>query len=109
MALLPYNALSLGCAFLALPSASLSLCSSALRFTLDCLARWLFPYFPPDNADYAAAAPTSLIVAAFVPIRWLLPCLPPLIVAQSSQSGGCSRAYRRVIRRQFSLLCHFSP
>lgn len=65
--------------------------------------------FPPDNADCAAAAPASRIVAACAPLQWLLPRLPPLGVAQNSQIGGYSLACRRVIRRQFSQLCHFSP
>src|SRR5687768_16574102 len=98
-----------GIRFIAFLSASLSLCSSALRFSLDCLARRLFPYSPPDNAHYAAAAPSSLIVAACTPQRWLLPCLPPLGEAQKSQSGGASRAFRRSLRRQVGENSPMSP
>jgi hypothetical protein len=40
--------------------------------------RWhQFPPSLPCNGENAAAAPTSCIVAAFTPIRWLFSCLPP--------------------------------
>jgi hypothetical protein len=65
------------------------------------------PVFPPGNANYAAAAPTSALVAALTPLRWLLPCFPPLFVAGNSHYGGGSLASRRSFRRQFSQLRQF--
>jgi hypothetical protein len=41
----------------------------------------LFSAFPPCNGENAAAAPSSRIVAAFAPLRWLLPCFPPFTTA----------------------------
>src|SRR5690349_19187516 len=54
-----------------------------------------------DKGENAAAALPSAVVAAHAPIRWLLSCPPPFIVAQNSQFSGCSRACRRSLRRQF--------
>jgi hypothetical protein len=69
-----------------------------------------FPYCSHDIANYATAAPASLIVAAFMPQWWLLPCFPPRSVAQKSQFGGASPVCRRSLRRQFrhnwQLLAH---
>jgi hypothetical protein len=81
---------------------SLLLCPSGIRFSLSLFShmRRQSSLPPPCNADFAAAAPRSLIVAAFVPIRWLFLCLPPLVVAQNSHIGGASRLCRRALRRQ---------
>src|SRR5688500_15149965 len=57
-------------------------------------------------ADYATAAPSSRVVAAFTPLRWLLSCLLPLVMAQNSHFGGASRACRHSFRRQVG---EFSP
>ena len=41
--------------------------------------------------------------------QWrLLPCLPPLVEAQNSPFGGCSRPYCRSFRQQFSHFRHIS-
>jgi hypothetical protein len=63
---------------------------------------------PLCSGENVAAAPTSLIVAAFATQRWLLPCFMPHFVAQNSQYGGCSRASRRSQRRQFSQCVNFN-
>jgi hypothetical protein len=65
-----------------------------------------FPYSRQDNAHYAAAAPSSPVVAAFAPIRWRVSSLSPFFVAQKLQLSGCPRASRHSLRRQFSRLCH---
>lgn len=65
--------------------------------------------FPPCSCEIRAAAPSSLIVAAFTPQRWLLLCLPPLLVAQNSQVGGESRPCRRALRRQIGENSPISP
>jgi hypothetical protein len=58
------------------------------------------------KGENAAAAATSLIVAAFTPQRWLFPCLLPHFMAQNSQFGGASRVCRHAIRRQIRHFRH---
>jgi hypothetical protein len=65
------------------------------------------PSLSPCKCKILAAADVSLIPAAFTPLRWLLPYLPPLLVAQDSQFGGVSHVSRRSLRRQFSQSCQF--
>jgi hypothetical protein len=60
-----------------------------------------FSCFHRAIAHCATAAPSSRVVAAFAPLRWLLSCLLPLVMAQNSQLSGCSRACCRTLRRQF--------
>jgi hypothetical protein len=117
---------TLGNAFIAYPSAALLLSAFALRlfafplllclsvplcyaFLFIVIARQFAPVYPPDNAHCAAAAPASRVVAAFTPLRWLFPCLLPLVVAQKSQIGGCSRLCRRTIRQQIGEFLPIPP
>jgi hypothetical protein len=51
----------------------------AVRLSFVVSFRQHFPVFPPHNALFAAAAPTSLIVADLC------------------HNGGCSRAFRRFL------------
>jgi hypothetical protein len=88
---------------------ALSRCSSGLRFSLDCLAWRQLPVFSPDNAGYATAASSSLIVAAFAPQRWLLPCLPPIFVARNSHRSATFPYSRRLLRRQSGEFTAFLP
>ena len=50
-------------------SASLYRYASVLRFSLNCFVWQFVPVLQPYNADCAAAAPSSLIVATCAPVQ----------------------------------------
>src|SRR5688572_19450931 len=67
--------------------------------------RQQFPSLPPCKGENGEAAVSSPILAAFASQRRHFTQFPPILMAQNSQYGGCSRASRHSLRRQFSQLC----